>query len=116
MSVEGPVAELKVDRARVGEVLGAILDRYTLVDMSVQDPPLDQVIARVFEEARADHEEKLPESDDWRQRWADRQRPTPETAVGLPDPTGEGVGLGSHSPAADDPDAPESASLRGRTE
>ena len=25
----------------------------------------------------------------------------------LPDPTGEGVGLGSHSPAADDPDAPE---------
>ena len=107
VSVEGPVAELKVDRARVGEVLGAILDRYTLVDMSVQDPPLDQVIARVFEEARADHEEKLPESDDWRQRWADRQRPTPETAVGLPDPTGEGVGLGSHSPAADDPDAPE---------
>ena len=50
MSVEGPVAELKVDRARVGEVLAAILDRYTLVDMSVQDPPLDQVIARVFEE------------------------------------------------------------------
>jgi ABC-2 type transport system ATP-binding protein len=52
----GPVAELKVDRARVAEVLAAILDRYTVVDMSVQDPPLDQVIARVFEEGRVRHE------------------------------------------------------------
>jgi ABC-2 type transport system ATP-binding protein len=53
---EGPVADLKVDRARVAEVLGAILDRYTIIDVSVQDPPLDQVIARVFEEGRARHE------------------------------------------------------------
>jgi ABC-2 type transport system ATP-binding protein len=52
----GPVAELKVDRTRVAEVLAAILDSYTVVDMSVQDPPLDQVIARVFEEGRASHE------------------------------------------------------------
>jgi ABC-2 type transport system ATP-binding protein len=48
----GPVAELKVERSRIAEVLAAILDRYTVVDMSVQDPPLDQVIARVFEEGR----------------------------------------------------------------
>jgi ABC-2 type transport system ATP-binding protein len=48
----GPVAELKVERGRVAEVLAAILDRHTVVDMSVQDPPLDQVIARVFEEGR----------------------------------------------------------------
>jgi ABC-2 type transport system ATP-binding protein len=52
-TASGPVAELKVDRARVPEVLAAILDRYTVLDMSVQDPPLDQVIARVFEEGRA---------------------------------------------------------------
>ncbi|HTU90895.1 MAG TPA: ATP-binding cassette domain-containing protein [Gemmataceae bacterium] len=52
----GPVAELKVERSRVAEVLAAILDRYTVVDMSVQDPPLDQVIARVFEEGRSRHE------------------------------------------------------------
>ncbi|HEY7153885.1 MAG TPA: ATP-binding cassette domain-containing protein [Gemmataceae bacterium] len=52
----GPVAELKVERGRVAEVLAAILDRYTVVDMSVQDPPLDQVIARVFEEGHARHE------------------------------------------------------------
>jgi ABC-2 type transport system ATP-binding protein len=55
---EGPVADLKVDRARVAEVLGAVLDRYTVLDLSVEDPPLEQVIARVFEEARATHEPK----------------------------------------------------------
>jgi ABC-2 type transport system ATP-binding protein len=53
---QGPVAELKVERTRVPDVLGAILGSYTVVDMSVQDPPLDQVIARVFEEERVKHE------------------------------------------------------------
>ncbi len=52
---DGPVADLKVDRHRVAEVLGAVLDRYTVVDMSVQDPPLDQMIARVFEEGNVGH-------------------------------------------------------------
>src|SRR5207237_858321 len=51
--VEGPMAELNVDRTRVPELLGAILNRYAIVDVSVQDPPLDQVIARVFEQGRA---------------------------------------------------------------
>jgi ABC-2 type transport system ATP-binding protein len=49
---EGPEIELKVDRAQVGEVLASILDRYAVVDLSVQDPPLEQVIARVFEQSR----------------------------------------------------------------
>ena len=51
-TITGPVAELKVERSRVSEALAAILDRYTVIDMSVQDPPLDQVIARVFEEGK----------------------------------------------------------------
>jgi ABC-2 type transport system ATP-binding protein len=58
-SSEGPVLELKVERAKVPEVLNAILDRHTVLDISVQDPPLDQVIARVFEEGRARHEAKV---------------------------------------------------------
>src|SRR5262245_10902781 len=37
VSYAGPVAELKVERTRVAEALAAILDRYTVVDMSVQD-------------------------------------------------------------------------------
>ncbi|HWE35682.1 MAG TPA: ATP-binding cassette domain-containing protein [Isosphaeraceae bacterium] len=53
---EGPSADLKVGRTRVAEVLGAILDRYAVVDVAVQDPPLEEVIARVFKEARADHD------------------------------------------------------------
>jgi ABC-2 type transport system ATP-binding protein len=59
-SASGPAAELKVDRGRVAEVLAEILDRYTVVDMSVQDPPLDQVIARVFEEGRPARPEAVP--------------------------------------------------------
>jgi ABC-2 type transport system ATP-binding protein len=53
---DGPVVDLKVDRDRLPEVLGAILSHYTVLDMNVQDPPLDQVIARVFEEGKARHE------------------------------------------------------------
>ena len=56
VSNSGPVVDLKVDRGRVAEALAAILDRYTVLDMSVQDPPLDQVIARVFEKGHAEHE------------------------------------------------------------
>jgi ABC-2 type transport system ATP-binding protein len=50
---EGPSVDLEVDRARVAEVLATVLDRHTVVDVSVQDPPLDQIIARVFEEGKA---------------------------------------------------------------
>jgi ABC-2 type transport system ATP-binding protein len=53
---EGPMVDLKVERGRVADVLGAILGRYTVLDVSVQDPPLDQVIARVFQEAHEEHE------------------------------------------------------------
>jgi ABC-2 type transport system ATP-binding protein len=53
VTVSGPTAELKVDRTRVADTLAAILDRYTVVDVSVQDPPLDQMIAKVFEQGRS---------------------------------------------------------------
>ena len=53
---EGPEVDLKVERSRVAEVLGAILDQYEVADVGVQDPPLEQVIARVFEEARPSHD------------------------------------------------------------
>jgi ABC-2 type transport system ATP-binding protein len=53
VQVDGPVASLKVERTRVAAVLSTVLDKDTLLDISVQDPPLDQVIARVFEEGQA---------------------------------------------------------------
>ena len=49
--VEGPSVDLKVERSRVAEVLGAILDAYDIADVSVQDPPLEQTIAKVFQQA-----------------------------------------------------------------
>ena len=46
-----------MDRLRVAEVLAAILERYTVVDVSIHDPPLDQMIAKVFEEGTVAREE-----------------------------------------------------------
>ncbi len=53
---EGFFADIKIERARVAELFGAILDRHALADVSVEDPPLEEVIAKVFEEARLGHD------------------------------------------------------------
>jgi ABC-2 type transport system ATP-binding protein len=53
---EGPWADVKVERAEVARVLAAILDRHAVADVSVEEPPLEEVISRVFEEARAAHD------------------------------------------------------------
>jgi ABC-2 type transport system ATP-binding protein len=53
---EGPWADIKVDRTRVAAVLAAVLDRHAVADVSVEEPPLEEVITRVFEEARAGHD------------------------------------------------------------
>jgi ABC-2 type transport system ATP-binding protein len=49
-------ADLNVERTKIAEILGAILDRHVVADLSVQDPPLEQVIARVFQEGKAEHD------------------------------------------------------------
>jgi ABC-2 type transport system ATP-binding protein len=53
---EGPWADIKVERAAVAKVLAAILDRHAVADVSVEEPPLEEVISRVFEEARTAHD------------------------------------------------------------
>src|SRR5262249_8087698 len=53
---EGPGADVKVGRSQVAAVLAAILDRHAVADVSVEEPPLEEVITRVFEEARAGHD------------------------------------------------------------
>jgi ABC-2 type transport system ATP-binding protein len=52
-AVEGPTVDLRVDRPRVAETLSAVLSRYAIVDVSVQDPPLEQLITKVFEQGKA---------------------------------------------------------------
>jgi ABC-2 type transport system ATP-binding protein len=53
---EGPWADVKVERGQVADVLAAVLDRHAVADVSVEEPPLEEVITRVFEEARAGHD------------------------------------------------------------
>jgi ABC-2 type transport system ATP-binding protein len=53
---DGPWADIKVDRGQVASVLAAILDRHAVADVNVAEPPLEEVIARVFEEARTAHD------------------------------------------------------------
>jgi ABC-2 type transport system ATP-binding protein len=44
-----PRVKLKVPRAKIPEVLSSILTRYTIDDVSVQERPLEEVIAELFE-------------------------------------------------------------------
>ena len=46
--VEAPRAVLQVERTQVARVLASLLDRYALDDVSVEDRPLEDVIAEVF--------------------------------------------------------------------
>jgi ABC-2 type transport system ATP-binding protein len=50
-SQTGPAATLEVERSRVAEVLPALLARAPVADLSVEDPPLEEMIARIFEQA-----------------------------------------------------------------
>lgn len=46
---DGPMAELRVERGKVDQTLRLLLDRHRIADLSIQDPPLEQMIAKVFE-------------------------------------------------------------------
>jgi ABC-2 type transport system ATP-binding protein len=43
-----PKLKLRVERAKVAELLSKILAQYTVEDISVEDPPLEEVIADMF--------------------------------------------------------------------
>ncbi len=48
LSIVPPKVKLRVDRTTVQHVLGNILAAYAVADISVEDPPLEEVIAEVF--------------------------------------------------------------------
>ena len=52
LQVEGPVATLRVERPAVAGVLAAILERHSLEDVTVDETPLEEVIAEVFQVGR----------------------------------------------------------------
>ncbi|MDA0285630.1 MAG: ATP-binding cassette domain-containing protein [Planctomycetota bacterium] len=49
-----PRAKLEVDRNRIPEILTSVLSRYTIEDVSVQERPLEEVIAELFTSHRAE--------------------------------------------------------------
>jgi len=53
ISEQAPRVKLRVDRRAVREVLGNILAQLTVEDISVEDPPLEEVIAEMFTSADA---------------------------------------------------------------
>lgn len=50
LEAEPPKARLRIDRREVPHVLATILDRFVIDDIAVEDPPLEDVIARAFAE------------------------------------------------------------------
>jgi ABC-2 type transport system ATP-binding protein len=46
-----PRVKIRVERQEISKVLSAVLANHTLEDVSVEDPPLEEVIAQVFAEA-----------------------------------------------------------------
>ena len=58
LSVEPPKVKLRVARTSVADVLGNILAQYAIADVSVEDPPLEEVIAEVFTSQRLKDEIK----------------------------------------------------------
>ena len=55
LSIEPPRVKLRVSRSVVPEVLSALLAQHPIEDVSVEDPPLEEMIAEVF---RATEEER----------------------------------------------------------
>ena len=55
MEWEPPKGRIRIPRAEVAEVLGTLLAHYSVVDVSVEDLPLEQVIADVFSHAANSH-------------------------------------------------------------
>jgi ABC-2 type transport system ATP-binding protein len=68
LEIQPPRAKLRIARRDVGRVMSAILNRHTMEDISVEDPPLEEMIAEVFSQAERDQA-----ADDE----ANRDRPAP---------------------------------------
>lgn len=57
LDIQTPRVKLQVPRSEVGQVLASILSQHPVDDVSVEDPPLEEVIANVFSTANSLHEE-----------------------------------------------------------
>lgn len=61
VSAEAPRAKIRVQRRLVSEVLSRLLATYTVQDVSVEDPPLEEMIAEIFSQNDHHNLRKLAE-------------------------------------------------------
>jgi viologen exporter family transport system ATP-binding protein len=54
LELKEPEVKLRVERNVITDVLSAVLAEHTIEDVSVEDPPLEEVIAEVFSQAAAE--------------------------------------------------------------
>ena len=62
LQIESPKARLRVDRQAVPNMLGAILAKHAVEDVSVEDPPLEETIAAAFSQMGNGKEEEETQS------------------------------------------------------
>ncbi|MCU0877753.1 MAG: ABC transporter ATP-binding protein [Pirellulaceae bacterium] len=58
VSIEPPKVKLRVERVQVAKTLAAILARHAVEDVVVEDPPLEEVIAALFSQIKAESAEQ----------------------------------------------------------
>jgi len=61
LETQGPKIKLRVDRQGSTVALATILSSHTVEDVSVEDPPLEEVIAEMFSQASEQAEQQSPE-------------------------------------------------------
>lgn len=57
LEVNPPKVKLRISRPAVAEVLARVLDQFSIDDVVVEDPPLEEVIAEVFSQASSRNSE-----------------------------------------------------------
>ena len=62
LEVIEPKARLKVDRSSIADVLSSVLASHSIEDVSVEDPPLEEVIADVFTQTVKNGAQANPDS------------------------------------------------------
>ncbi len=62
LDAQPPKARIKVERDQIAGVLSSVLEKYAVADVSVEDPPLEEVISEAFAVAEdvSDSQELTP--------------------------------------------------------
>ena len=59
--IQGPIVQMRLHRSEVAAVVGRVLSHGGLIDLGVQDPPLEEVIAKLYAEDSEDAKAGLNE-------------------------------------------------------